>query len=289
MVSCRTGGVLIASGPLKRFPQLGPLAYAPHGSRMSVVLLYHDVAPRVEFDAHGFPGRLAARYKLEPEEFEAHLNAVEQTGRPVGLINVGRPAPPLAVTFDDGGRSSLSIADALERHGWRGHFFVITGLIGRPGFLDIDGVRELDRRGHEVGSHSDSHPSYMARLADSDIESEWVRSRAVLTEVLGKPPTHASVPGGDVSRAVVQAARRAGYEVLMTSEPVRRVERVESLLIFGRYPIWSSTGPATAAAYALGRRRAHATLALSWKAKRLAKKISPRAYETLRSWRAGDR
>jgi peptidoglycan/xylan/chitin deacetylase (PgdA/CDA1 family) len=256
---------------------------------MSVVLLYHDVAPRVKFDAHGLPGRLAARYKLEPEEFDAHLDAVEQTGRRVGLIGAGRPAPPVAISFDDGGRSSLPIADALERHGWRGHFFIITGLIGSSGFIDTDGIRELDRRGHEVGSHSHSHPSYMARLADAEIESEWVRSRATLTEVLGRPPTHASVPGGSVSPAVVQAVRRAGYEVLMTSDPVRRVERVESLLIFGRYPIWSSTRPATAAAYVFGRRRAQAKLALSWKAKRLAKRISPRAYEALRDWRAGDR
>jgi peptidoglycan/xylan/chitin deacetylase (PgdA/CDA1 family) len=249
---------------------------------MSVVLLYHDVAARSEFDAHGLPGPLAARYKLEPQRFAAHLNAVERTGARVGLVGTRLDGPPVAFSFDDGGRSSIAVAEELEAHGWRGHFFVITGLLGTPGFLDAEAVRELDRRGHAVGSHSHSHPSYMAHLPRAEIESEWARSREILADVLGKPPSHAAVPGGDVSPAVLRAVARAGYEVLMTSDPKRRIERRGSVLVVGRYPIWGSTRPLTAAAY-VDRRRARARLALSWKAKRAAKRLSPGAYERVRS------
>jgi peptidoglycan/xylan/chitin deacetylase (PgdA/CDA1 family) len=248
---------------------------------MSVVLLYHDVAPRSEFDGHGLPGPLAARYKLEPQQFAAHLDAVANTGAHVGLIRTGLDGPSAAFSFDDGGSLSLRAAEQLEAHGWHGHFFVITGLLGSPGFLDADAVRELDRRGHVVGSHSHSHPSYMAQLPMAEIESEWTRSREILADVLGKPPSHAAVPGGDVSPAVLRAAASAGYEVLMTSDPARRVERAGPLLVVGRYPVWGSTRPLTAAAY-IDHRRARARLALSWKAKRAAKRMSPRAYERLR-------
>ena len=43
-------------------------------------LMYHDIAARAQRDAVGFPGPLAARYKLEPEAFEAHLDALAATG-----------------------------------------------------------------------------------------------------------------------------------------------------------------------------------------------------------------
>ena len=50
-----------------------------------VVLLYHDVVRSELRDEVGFPGPLAARYKLEPAVFEAHLDAIARIGRNVGL------------------------------------------------------------------------------------------------------------------------------------------------------------------------------------------------------------
>lgn len=254
---------------------------------MSVVLVYHDVAPRTQFEGNGRPGPLAAPYKLEPQQFEAHLDAIERTNRAVGVVRSDRDAPAVALSFDDGGRSSTSIADALERRGWRGHFFIVTSLLGTPGFLEAEEVRDLDRRGHVIGSHTHTHPDRMAILADEAIESEWVRSRAVLTEVLGRAPTQAAVPGGDISRAVIGGAGHAGYEVLMTSEPVRGIRRVGSLLVFGRFPIRHATRPSTAAHYATGRVDARLRLALAWKTKRLAKRVSPHGYDALRRLRVG--
>ena len=103
-------------------------------------LIYHDVVEEDRREEAGFPGPLAARYKLTPEHFERHLHAIGQTGRSVGLA---ADAPDCAITFDDGGASALLAAEMLERHGWRGHFFITTGRIGTPGFLDADG--ELPR------------------------------------------------------------------------------------------------------------------------------------------------
>src|SRR5690242_15784837 len=85
------------------------------------VLTYHDIAPREERDAVGFAGDLAARYKLEPEAFEAHLDALAETGLQVGTLDAGGSSPPqVALTFDDGGSSALLAAEMLERRGWRG-------------------------------------------------------------------------------------------------------------------------------------------------------------------------
>jgi peptidoglycan/xylan/chitin deacetylase (PgdA/CDA1 family) len=253
---------------------------------MTIALIYHDVADPADRDATGFPGPLANRYKLSPADFAAHLDAIAAERRPVGLWRPGAPAPAVALTFDDGGASSREIAAMLEARGWRGHFFITTDRIGTPGFLDADGVRDLHARGHVIGSHSVTHPAYFGRLSGDELAREWGVSREVLGEVLGQAPDTAAVPGGSLSRRVIEEAARAGYAMLMTSEPVTRAPQRAGMTVAGRFTVWESTPPAVVAAYARGARGARARIWLEWNAKTLAKRLSPRIYDAARRIRA---
>jgi peptidoglycan/xylan/chitin deacetylase (PgdA/CDA1 family) len=248
-------------------------------------LMYHDIAPAALREQVGFRGPLAARYKLDPATFESHLDALAATGLQVETLAGPQGAPDVAVTFDDGGRSALAAADALQRRGWRGQFFITTARIDTPGFLSAAQLLELAERGHVIGSHSHTHPTYMARMSREQLREEWTRSRAVLAEILGSAPATASVPGGYLSQAVIAAAAAAGYELLFTSEPTARVIR-NGVVVRGRYTIWASTPARVAAAYALGRPLACGRLWLEWNAKKLAKRASPAVYERLRRLRA---
>ena len=251
----------------------------------TIVLLYHDVVPRSERDEAGFPGPLAARYKLEPAVFADHLDAIARTGRSVGLILRATP-PAVVLTFDDGGSSAVATAAVLEARGWRGVFFVTTSRIGSRGFLDEAGIRALVARGHVVGSHSHSHPTYMGRLSAAEIRQEWLESRAALRDILGEPPDTASVPGGFLSRDVVREAAAAGYRALMTSEPRAGAGLRDGIAVYGRYGIWSTTPAEQAAAYASAVRTARLRLWLEWKAKDVAKRGHPGTYQLLRRLRA---
>jgi peptidoglycan/xylan/chitin deacetylase (PgdA/CDA1 family) len=253
---------------------------------VSFILLYHDVVPIAVRDTVGFPGALAARYKLEPALFAEHLRVLADAGVDVGVVEPGRAPPAVALTFDDGGSSAVAVASALERSGWRGHFFVPTSVIDRRGFLTREGIRELAAQGHVVGSHSHTHPTYMRHLSRDELDREWRQSREILSEVLGVSPTAASVAGGAVSRAVVDSAATAGYRILMTSEPTAGVKTRNGLAVFGRYAIWSTTSAARAVDYANGARNARMRLWVEWKAKNLAKRASPSGYELLRRLRA---
>ena len=252
---------------------------------MTVVLLYHDVVPAADRDRVGFPGRSAARYKLSPELFEAHLEAVAATRAVVGLVAADRTRPAAAFSFDDAGASALTVAAALEARGWLGHFFVPTAFVGRPGFLDRGQLRELAARGHAVGSHSHTHPPYMRKLRTERLVDEWRRSREVLADVLGAEPHLASIPGGSLSDAVVESAALAGYRVLMTSEPTTRVAFRGPLMVVGRFGIWDTTPAARAAAYVSAVRSARVRTWLAWNGKKLAKQTSTHLYERLRQVR----
>ena len=86
---------------------------------VTFILLYHDVVEPESQDSAGFPGQLAARYKLAPPLFEAHLDAIAATGVRIELVLPDSSPPDAALTFDDAGASALTAAASLEERGWR--------------------------------------------------------------------------------------------------------------------------------------------------------------------------
>ena len=131
------------------------------------------------------------------------------------------------ITFDDGGASALHAGEELARRSWRGHFFIATDLVGRPGYLDWDGVRAVAGMGHVIGSHSCSHPDRMAACSWDQLMDEWSGSAAMLAQELGHPVPTASVPGGLYSRSVGRAAAAAGFTSLFTSLPSQRLRSID--------------------------------------------------------------
>lgn len=244
----------------------------------AVALMYHDVTPLGREDASGFPGGDAARYKLTPEQFRAHLLAIRGrvarapvTAEALAADPAADPVSPWILTFDDGGASAEAIADALEPFGWRGHFFVTTGYIDRPGFLDVPQLRRLRLRGHLIGSHSHTHPLRMARCTPARLREEWRRSIGVLADALGEGILTASVPGGHHSELVTRTAIDAGIRFLFTSQPTIRARQVGECRVVGRYAIQRTTGAATTAALAAGDPGPRLRRRVVWDAKQACK------------------
>jgi peptidoglycan/xylan/chitin deacetylase (PgdA/CDA1 family) len=129
------------------------------------------------------------------------------------------------------------LASRLEARGWRAHCLVTTGCIGRPGFVSAAQIRELDARGHVIGSHSVSHPARFSACGADRMREEWSRSRKVLEDLLGHEVTVASVPGGYYSQLVAETACDAGLRLLFTSEPTIVSREQSGLLVMGRFTL----------------------------------------------------
>ncbi|HVH67110.1 MAG TPA: polysaccharide deacetylase family protein [Gemmatimonadales bacterium] len=251
----------------------------------ALALLYHDVVAAGAWDASGFPGAVPAAYKLERRDFERHLAAVSALGARQGTVRDLFPptpgAPPVLLTFDDGGASACGVADLLEHAGWRGHFLITTDYLGTPGFVTRGQVRDLAARGHVIGTHSCSHPTPMSRCSWERLLEEWSRSAGVLAEVLGEPVRVGSVPGGALSGRVVAAAAAAGLRALFTSEPTPRCRLVDGCVVIGRFVLRRGTPPAVAAALASGQRLARLRQLWSWNLKKVAKAVAGDLYPML--------
>jgi hypothetical protein len=70
---------------------------------------------------------------------------------------------------------------------------------------------------------------------------EWRTSAALLSDVLGAPCTTASVPGGEISRAVLKSGADAGFRSLFTVEPRVRPWIVGGCRVFGRFMVKART------------------------------------------------
>ena len=277
----------VAAGGARRFETLFRTRM-PVPPLKSTVLMYHDVVEPGGSDASGFPGAGPARYKLEWKEFLEHLDALERvTTRGPDTVEalIERRTDPgsWSLTFDDGGSSALRIGEQLAGRGWRGHFFVTTDFIGTPGFLTAGEIERLSEMGHVIGSHSCSHPRRMSSCSPSQLLHEWSSSVDVLSEIVGRRVSAASLPGGYYASSIAKAAHAAGITVLYTSEPERTARSSDGCLVIGRYPVLHGMPPARVADVVLGRRLPWLRRRASWGAAKVAKAVGGELYPKARA------
>lgn len=218
---------------IARRAALGALSRLPRGSGPGVrIVHYHYV-----FDD-------------EREHFAEQLRFLAREFRPVSLshaverLRMGQTAgDEVVVTFDDGFRNQLdNAAPLLAEHGFSACFFLVTDLLDADGDgarafcrdklhlplpvepLNWDGASRLLELGHEIGSHTRSHPNLSSLDADA-LLGELTSSREELSKRLGAV-RHVSAPYGEHARfseTVADAARAAGYESCATA--IRGVNR----------------------------------------------------------------
>jgi hypothetical protein len=254
------------------------------GDLRLIALLFHDIYDR-EPSESGFRGPGANRYKLHIADFDEQLARVARarSDGPVlvaaALRHEASDPVPFAITFDDGGLSHYTMAAGrIEARGWRGHFFVTTGMIGRRGFLNSRQIRELRARGHIIGTHSMSHPIRFARSGWQAMVREWCESRKVLSDLLGEDITAGSLPSGDFTLEVAQAAAESGLRVLFTSEPETRAHIVDGCLVVGRFVVRRGASPDFASRLTRLKRPDLAREWVIWNLKKTAKSLLGSSY-----------
>lgn len=188
-----------------------------------ITLMFHDIVVGNE-KSSGFQNESAFMYKVDATKFEELVKATQGV--------------EVLFTFDDGGVSFLTTAaPILEKYGRNGVFFISTKYIDTPGFLTRRQVKELEDRGHVVGTHSHTHPDNIAALSKEELLLEWKESVRILSDILDHPVTIASIPNGYESNEVTEAACLAGITELHTSKPTEKVEMRKICKLVGRYVV----------------------------------------------------
>jgi peptidoglycan/xylan/chitin deacetylase (PgdA/CDA1 family) len=186
------------------------------------ILMYHRVGPEPRGPA------MTDALTVPAADFAAQMRWLRRAGFAAvtqrqlfdALENGGvLPPRPIVITFDDGYRDVLwNAAPVLHRLRMPATAYVITARISGPdpSFLTWRELRQLERYGVAIGSHTEHHVE-LTHVSPDLALAELVGSRQTLERRLGRPVPWLSYPAGAVDPAVVRLVRRAGYELAVTT------------------------------------------------------------------------
>ena len=191
-------------------------------------LTYHKLGPR----PRGV--RLRGLY-VGARLFERQLVELRKAGfKSVGPGQLagqdGNPGKHIALTFDDGYANVLRHGlEPLARHEFHAIQFLVADRLGgfnewdapdgevQEALMDQAQVKEWLAAGHEIGSHTLTHP-HLTRISPARAKEEIFASRKKLEDAFGVPIRHFCHPYGDWNAAVRDLVIAAGYETACTTE-----------------------------------------------------------------------
>ena len=187
------------------------------------ILCYHQIRNWRTGDSQG-----AKNYIIPVESFREQMQMLADSGYHTILpdqlyayltTGAALPAKPIMLTFDDGDLDQYETAvPILDKHGFKGAFFIMTVAIGRHGkqpYMDKDQIKDLSDRGHAIGAHTWDHHN-VKKYQGNDWKIQVEEPKAKLEAIIGKPVTDFAYPFGLWSRAVLPEIQKRGYRAAYT-------------------------------------------------------------------------
>lgn len=123
------------------------------------------------------------------------------------------PEKSVLITFDDGYTDNYTNAlPVLKKYGLNATVFMISGSIGKEGYMTEDQLKELETSGFEVQSHTVSH-SRLSELSYEVQVKELKDSKASLEKLLNKSIEYIAYPESKFNKETYKACEETGYKL----------------------------------------------------------------------------
>jgi peptidoglycan/xylan/chitin deacetylase (PgdA/CDA1 family) len=185
------------------------------------ILVYHHVVP-----GRTTGSALTRALFVTPEAFDQQLKYLQDNGYQsvsftdlADCLEYGALLPERAVilTFDDGWENQFQYGfPLLQKYGFSGTFYVVTGYIDHPNFMTAGQLRTMAAAGMAIGSHTRSHPPLPSLGDGQRLRDEIAGSKKWLEQQLGITVDTFAYPYGSYTAAVVAATKAAGYRTART-------------------------------------------------------------------------
>lgn len=130
------------------------------------------------------------------------------------------PTYTIVTSWDDGNLLDLKIVEFLKKYNLPGTFYIIVDMVGKENYLTWEQIKDIERQGFEIGSHTVSHPSDLKALFDEQLHYEIQNSKDMIETVLGHPISKFCYPRGRYNERVRTMVAQAGYlEARVTGTP----------------------------------------------------------------------
>ena len=183
------------------------------------ILEYHTVTDMPDIDSE--------RYNVRPNDFSAQLDYLAGKGYNTittsefinaKLNNLSLPSKTIILTFDDGYEDNyLNMLPILEAHNMKAVVYVIANELGKPGYLTVEQVKDMQNRGIEIGCHTANHRPLIG-LNEDELRHE-IRDAKLYLEYLGiNNIVSFSYPNGLYNDEIISEIRYNNYLTAVTGD-----------------------------------------------------------------------
>lgn len=191
-----------------------------HHNKKSKIIFYHDV--------YGDKLYLDRDTNLDMgtplDMFKKHLQVVRDNGFTI-TDKIMKPEGEVMICFDDGFKGIYDTREYFIKEGLHPTVFLAVSLIGFPGYLDINEIRELQESGFIFQCHAWSHKDLTIYSKD-ELVRELGESKKTLEEILGKEVDEICFPIGYFSQLVLNECKHYGYRVMYSSIPGNYFDKI---------------------------------------------------------------
>lgn len=183
------------------------------------ILEYHMVQQDTPEDSYA--------YNVPVEDFQQQLDYLQQEGYTTisirdflrakkGLFQL--PEKPIILTFDDGYESNYTeLLPILEERGLKATIFMVTNSIGKDNYLTWQQLKDLEKRGIEIGSHTANHLP-LTEMSLDDARNE-VKLSKLLMEWNGMKTLYTlSYPNGKYTTDLEDMLKEEEYLAAVTGD-----------------------------------------------------------------------
>lgn len=122
---------------------------------------------------------------------------------PVGLNNA-----MISLTFDDAWRSIYTNGlPLLDKYGFKSTQYMLTGVTDYPDYMTIAMMQAFKAQGHEIASHTVSHP-HLPTLTATKLQAELINSKTSLQNWTGASVNNFATPYGEYNASVINAIKQ---------------------------------------------------------------------------------
>ena len=121
------------------------------------------------------------------------------------IYSVETTEKKLAISFDCawGVDYTDRLLEIMDKHNVKCTFFMVEFWVKKH----PDYVKKIDKMGHEIGTHSSSHP-YMSKLSKENIQKELISSSNAISSITGKKVVTFRPPYGDYNNLLIDTCNK---------------------------------------------------------------------------------
>ncbi|MGE5521572.1 MAG: polysaccharide deacetylase family protein [Candidatus Dadabacteria bacterium] len=188
------------------------------------------------------PGQANSGYTVDTQRFKEQMKILADSGYhsilPDQLYNylvygTALPSKPFMITYDDTDLEQFTVGKTeMDKHGFKGVYFLMTISIGKPRYMNKEQIRQLADEGHAVEGHTWDHHR-VDRYTGNDWQVQLDKPKKVIEDITGKKVDYFAFPFGVWSPSILPEIKNRGYKLAFQlgtkrdpQEPLMTVRRI---------------------------------------------------------------